>query len=230
MIIGDFRDILKNCYGKYDTVFIDPPYNIGLKYDGYNDNNKDYEQLIEDSIRISRQILTIDGTLLIVQIPQNEYITLKYLNKYGFNYRNHIRLHYTFGQSQKTKFTPSHSTIFYYTIGSPYFNSDSIRIYSDRELKYNDKRQNKLGKVPNDIFVANSDVWKIARKVYNSDKHPTQLPAELIERLILATTHPKGKICDFFAGIGTIENVAKQLFYHCDSIDIYNYLGVNNGN
>ena len=49
---GDFRDIIDKNFPIFDTCFVDPPDNLGLKYDNYNDNlsDIDYQNFLETLI------------------------------------------------------------------------------------------------------------------------------------------------------------------------------------
>ena len=53
----------------FDFVFTDPPYNVGKKYDGYNDNRPDYQEwmayVLSQCRRVSRKgiVVYVAGTL-----------------------------------------------------------------------------------------------------------------------------------------------------------------------
>ena len=58
------------------------------------------------------------------------------------------------------------------------------------------------------------DVWQFSHVHYSNperESHPTQKPEALIERMILASSHPKDTILDPFAGSGTTLRVAQNL-------------------
>src|SRR5262249_40394612 len=149
------------------------------------------------------------------------------LEDLGFHLRNMIAWHYTFGQAQKRRFTPSWTPIFY-VVKDPNnytFNADAVRVPSDRQTRYNDRRANPLGKVPNDVWVLRpdqespahfhpaTDVWKISRVAGTFKEragHVTQLPLALAERIIRVASNPGDVVLDPFAGTGTVLVAAKR--------------------
>jgi adenine-specific DNA-methyltransferase len=86
------------------------------------------------------------------------------------------------------------------------FNLDDVRIpqkYPEKKYFKGPKKGqlsgNPIGKNP-------SDVWEIPNvKANHPEKtiHPCQFPVELIERLVLALTHPGDWVFDPFAGVGS---------------------------
>src|SRR5204863_5999991 len=74
--------------------------------------------------------------------------------KIGFNLRNWIIWHYTFGQQPRNKFARSHTHILYFTKDEKNFtfNADAVRVPSARQTTYNDRRANAKGKLPDDVW------------------------------------------------------------------------------
>src|SRR5205814_7342421 len=72
----------------------------------------------------------------------------------GFNLRNWIIWHYTFGQQTKKMFAKSHTHILYFTKSDKgfTFNADAVRVASARQTTYADVRANPKGKVPDDTW------------------------------------------------------------------------------
>jgi site-specific DNA-methyltransferase (adenine-specific) len=88
------------------------------------------------------------------------------------------------------------------------WNADAIRVPSARQEKYNDKRANPKGRVPD-------DVWEFPRVCGTFKERrpwcPNQHPEALIERIILLSTKPGDLVLDFFGGTGTVHRVCKRL-------------------
>jgi len=132
--------------------------------------------------------------------------------------RNWIIWHYTFGQQTKNKFARAHTHIFYFVNDTKNFtfNDHAIRVLSDRQLIYNDRRANPTGKMPN-------DVWDEFPRVCGTFKerqgwHPCQMPESLLSRIIAVSSNPGDCVLDPFSGSGTTAAAAVQLGR--------NYLGV----
>jgi len=121
-----------------DMVFADPPDNCGVKYENCNDSwdEDTYANLLDQWIQKCCKIT--NGPVL---FSFNE----KWTDKVEWSI-SHRRIpliqrcywHYTFGQNQKHKYTPSVRPI--YWLNSQIFYSDNIKQPSARQIKYNDKR------------------------------------------------------------------------------------------
>ncbi len=162
-----------------DLVFADPPYNIGYKYDQYEDTRDDHEyvtwtqQWIDGCVRL----LKPTGSLYILigdEYAAETRLHLKHLEKQRkLMFRNWMIWHYTFGQNCKAKFNRSHAHLFY-AVGPagfekeqwglkkqagdaplklPFtFNKQAIAVPSARQMVYQDLRANPTGKLPDDVW------------------------------------------------------------------------------
>jgi site-specific DNA-methyltransferase (adenine-specific) len=155
---GDSIQILNDGKGEWaDLVFADPPFNIGYLYHGYNDrqNTKDYLKFSEEWIRAVYHALKPTGSFYLA--IGDEYaadLCVIARRNVGFNLRNWIIWHYTFGQQTKMKFAKSHTHILYFTKdpGVFTFNADAVRVASARQTTYADARANPKGKLPDDTW------------------------------------------------------------------------------
>ncbi|MEO0513741.1 MAG: site-specific DNA-methyltransferase [Planctomycetota bacterium] len=163
--------------GSADLIFADPPYNIGFKYDQYDDTLPDeaYLQWTYAWIDQCARLLKPTGSFYILigdEYAAEVRIHLKKLQASGgLLFRNWIVWHYTFGQRCKIKFNRSHAHLFY-CVGSaavnqktgkpkanltknpPFtFHYDQVALPSARMTTYNDHRQNPKGKLPDDTWV-----------------------------------------------------------------------------
>ncbi len=213
VIEGDCIEVMKTIPdNSIDLIFADPPFNIGLKYDNYNDKRsyEDYYNWSANWISETYRILKKTGTIYIAIGDEFAAEINLILKKVGFNFRNWIIWYYTFGQNQRKKFNRSHTHILYFTKDKEkfIFNAQDVRIPSARQQIYHDKRAHPLGKVPD-------DVWEFAR-VCGSFKerlgdHPCQMPEALLERIIKTSSNIGDIVLDPFGGIGTTVSVAKKL-------------------
>jgi len=202
-----------------DMVFADPPDNLGLRYEGYADRlpaaeyRMHLQQWLYDCRDTGKTIYFTPyfrhamflGALVDVQGLFS-----------GFDVRQ-IIWRFTFGQHRATDLGNGYRPIFRIRQpGAPLY-PDAIREPSARQTKYNDKRANPKGRVPD-------DVWEFPR-VCGTFKEkrtwcPTQIPEALVERAILLSTKPGDVVADPFLGSGTTCIVAKRLGRRYVGIDV----------
>lgn len=189
---------------KFDLIITDPPYNIGVDYgDGKkSDLKKDYPAWSLEWLRLCFARLRDGGSIYVVSGQEyGAYIDIN-LQKAGFTMRNRITWHESFGVYCHNKFGRTSRPIYYAVKGKNFtFNADAVRVPSDRQTKYNDKRANPNGKII-------GDVWNVPR-VCGTHKErqagfPTQLPSELVRRMIRASSNKGESILDPFSGSGTV--------------------------
>ncbi len=144
-----------------NLAFADPPFNIGYLYHGYDDERKqeDYLKFSEDWMRAVHRALRPDGSFYLA--IGDEYaadLCVIARRKIGFNLRNWIVWHYTFGQQTKRMFAKSHTHILYFTKDEKNFtfNPDAVRVASARQTTYADVRANPKGKLAGRRLVSSS--------------------------------------------------------------------------
>lgn len=220
--LGDCIKIMKEFSpNSVDLVFADPPFNIGIKYDKYNDNLSydEYYKWSENWIMETYRILKKDGSIYIAigdEFAAEINIILKHT---GFYFRNWIIWYYTFGQNQKKKFNRAHTHILYFTKSKDKFkfNAEDIRIPSARQIIYNDKRANPKGKVPDDVWEFSRVCGTFKERI---GEHPCQMPESLLERIIRTSSDVGDIVLDPFGGTGTTAVVAKGLKRNYITIEI----------
>lgn len=220
--LGDCVEIMKTLPNKsIDLIFADPPFNIGIKYDVHNDNMpyKEYYDWSARWIKESYRLLKNYGTMYIAIGDEFAAELNIILKRTGFCFRNWIVWYYTFGQNQRKKFNRAHTHILYFTKDKNRFtfNDKDIRVPSARQLIYNDRRANPIGKVPD-------DVWQFSRVCgtfkERMGKHPCQMPEDLLEWILKASSNEGDLVLDPFGGTGTTSAVAKRLKRNFITIEI----------
>ncbi len=204
-----------------DLIFADPPFNIGYKYDLYEDRKAydDYYGWTEQWMAACYRALKPTGSLW-VAIGDDYAAEVRLIGrKLDLHLRNWIVWHYTFGQNTKKKFARSHTHLFYW-VKDPKnftFNDRAIRIPSARQTTYADKRANPIGKLPD-------DVWSFSRLCGTFNErvgwHPCQMPERVLERIIRACSNKGDLVLDPFSGSGTTCVVAARLKRGYVGIDI----------
>jgi site-specific DNA-methyltransferase (adenine-specific) len=220
--LGDCIEIMKEFpNNSIDLIFADPPFNIGIKYDVHNDKMpyEEYYNWSEKWIKESYRLLKKNGAIYIAIGDEFAAEINLILKKLEFYFRNWIIWYYTFGQNQRKKFNRVHTHIFYFTKDKKQFtfNDKQIRIPSARQLIYNDKRANPLGKIPDDVWQFSRVCGTFKERLGN---HPCQMPEALLERIISASSDEKDIILDPFGGTGTTASVAKKLKRHFITMEI----------
>ena len=220
---GDCIELLREVNEPFaDLIFADPPFNIGYKYDKYYDKlkKKNYIAWTKEWIRVCKKVLKPNGSFYIA-IGDDYAAHVKIIaDELGLFMRNWIIWHYTFGQQTKDKFARAHTHIFYFVNDKKHFtfNDHAVRVPSDRQLHYNDRRANPVGKIPDDVWNTYSRVCGTFKE--RTGWHPCQMPETLLKRIIAASSNPGDCVLDPFSGSGTTAAAAYQLERHYAGIEI----------
>ncbi len=208
LICGEFEELDLSEIGPVDLCIADPPDNIGKGYDGYSDRlpEPEYRRLIKEWLRRSCEITNgpVFFTFAERWIPDVE----DGIREHGLRLIERIWWYCTFGQCARPRSTPSIRPV-YWLPTRRVFPEGGIRVESDRQLKYNDKRANPNGKMPDNFWDFNR-VCGTHRE--RREWHPCQLRESMAERIIRGHSNPGDTVLDPFVGSGTT-------VYCCDSLD-----------
>lgn len=172
--------------GSVKIAFNDPPYNLGISYaddpTGDRRNIQDYRDWTEGVIREQSELLMPGGTMWwMVPEQHGDFVGRLLTNIIGPRVHR-ICWYETFAQYQAERLTDDYRFIFCHRKVIPgnentaiTFNPNSIRIPSDRQLKYKDKRANPAGRVP-------GRVWKFENPAVQ--QIIDALPIELAEQVV----------------------------------------------
>ena len=216
-----------------DLVITSPPYNVGKSYEKSTALDK-YLQHHEPVIAELVRVLSSTGSLCWQvgnYVHKGEVFPLDIyfydlFKRQGLKLRNRIIWRFNHGLHASKRFSGRYETLLWFTKNDEYvFNLDPVRI----PAKYPGKRHfkgpkrgqpsgNPLGKNPADIWdIVQQDweagVWDIPNvKANHPEKtgHPCQFPIELVERCVLALTHPGGMVVDPYCGVGSTIIAALQ--------------------
>jgi DNA modification methylase len=223
ILCGDCVDILRKAQEPFaDLVFADPPFNIGYKYDKYHDSraSEKYLAWTRDWIGQCVRVLKPEGSIYIaIGDEYAAHIKLILEDEHKLSLRNWIIWHYTFGQQTKTKFARSHTHILYFVKDAKHFtfNDDLVRVISDRQKKYRDKRAYPAGKIPDDVW---NEYPRICGTFSERTGHPCQMPESLLARIIRVSSHEGDWVLDPFCGSGVTATVAAKLRRWYTTIDL----------
>ena len=217
--------------GSVDLAFADPPFNIGYKYDVYEDK-KAAEDYLDWTRQWGRALVTAlkpTGTFwLAIGDDFAAELKLIFQRELGLTCRSWVIWYYTFGVNCKFKFSRSHTHLFHF-VKNPNlatFNGDAIKVPSARQLVYGDKRAQNGGRLPDDTWIlrpqdvpeafgGEEDTWYFPRVCGTFKEragfHGCQMPEQLLGRIIKACSNPGDLMLEPFAGSGTTLIVAKKL-------------------
>ena len=225
IICGDCIEVLSKVRKPFaDLIFADPPFNIGYKYDKYDDKQKHeiYVAWTKDWMTVCKKALKPHGSFYIAMA--DEYVAdVKHIaDGLKLEMRNWLIWHYTFGQQMKKKFARSHTHILYFVKNEKEFtfneDDEHVRVLSDRQLFYNDKRANPAGKLPDDVWDGYPRVCGTFKE--RTGWHPCQMPESLLARIIRVSSNERDWVLDPFSGSGTTPVVAAKLNRRYTGIEI----------
>lgn len=218
--------------GCVDLAFADPPFNIGYKYDVYDDRREreHYLDWSREWISAVYRALKPSGSFWLA-IGDEYAAELKVLSQeIGFHSRSWVVWYYTFGVNCVNKFTRSHAHLFYFVKDPTTFtfrgDAPENRIPSARQLVYNDSRANPKGRLPDDTwilrpqdmadcFTPEEDTWYFPRVAGTFKEragfHGCQMPEQLLGRIIRYCSNEGETVLDPFSGSATTLVTAKKL-------------------
>jgi len=201
-----------------DLVIADPPYCLGKDYGNNSDKLAPKDYLDWSKIWIDAVIPKIKdtGSLYVFLTWQYSPEIFSYIKTKLIMINEIIwdRRVPSMGGSTRT-FSSVHDNIgFFAKAKSYYFDLDSIRIPYDPKTKKARTRSIFVGKKWLEIGYNPKDVWSVTR-IHAQDpereKHPTQKPLKIIERMINASSPKGGIVLDPFMGSGTTAEACYRL-------------------
>ncbi len=222
ILCGDCVEILRAVKEPFaDLIFADPPFNIGYKYDKYHDDKASdhYLAWTRDWIGACVGVLKPQGSFYIAIGDEYAAHIRVIADEHRLVMRNWIIWHYSFGQQLKRKFARSHTHIFYFVKDAKdfVFHDEAVRVISDRQKKYSDKRANPAGKMPDDVW---NEYPRVCGTFVERTGFPCQMPESLLARIIRVSSNEGDWVLDPFCGSGTTATVAHKLNRTYTSIDI----------
>jgi len=231
---GDCVEMLRRLApGSVHLAFADPPFNIGYKYDVYDDRRRadEYLDWSRDWITGVHRALRPSGTFWLA-IGDEFAAELKLIAQrdIGFSCRTWVIWYYTFGVNCRRGFSRSHTHLFHFVKDPRDFtfneSNPAARVPSARQLVYADLRANPRGRLPDNTwilrpqdaprsFAPDHDTWYFPRVAGTFKEregfHGCQMPEQLLGRIIRLCSNPMDVVLDPFGGSGTTLAVAKKL-------------------
>jgi site-specific DNA-methyltransferase (adenine-specific) len=227
---GDCLTVLPNIKDEtVDTIFADPPFNLGKEYGGsVNDERPDHEYLewsyrwIDECIRV----LQPGGAFFLYNLPRWNIPLGTYLMQKGLLFRNWIAINIKFSLPIPKRIYPSHYSLLYYTKGkAKTFRSIRTPIEVCRHCGKEIKDYGGHRDAMNPKGVNLTDVWNDIPPVrhwkFKSKKRKTnQLSTKLIRRCLELSSRPGDLVLDPFGGSGTTYDVCEHTGRHWIGMEV----------
>lgn len=220
LFAGDCIEVLRHLNDAVvDTVFADPPFNIGKEYGKSTDDNlpdAHYIAWCKIWIKECVRILKPGGSFFLYNLPKWNVLLGAYLSELGMEFRHWIAIEISASLPIQGRLHPSHYSLLYYSKGKPktfYRIRTPIQLcrHCGGEVKdYGGHREamNPKGVTLKDVW---SDIppvrhWKFKSK----DRKANALSTKILDRVVEMSTDPGDVVLDPFGGSGTTFVVCEQ--------------------
>ncbi|RFU48783.1 site-specific DNA-methyltransferase [Paraburkholderia sp. DHOC27] len=193
-----------------DLILADPPYGLGKDYGNDSDmrSGDDFLDWTRGWLELAIPKLNPTGSLYIFCTWQYAPEIFCFL-KTRLTMVNEIiwdRRVPSMGGTTR-RFTSVHDNIGFFAVSKDYyFDLDPVRIPYDAVTKKARSRKLFEGSKWLELGYNPKDVWSVSRLHRQHAErvdHPTQKPLEIVERMVLASCPPGGRVLDPFMGSGT---------------------------
>ncbi len=202
-----------------DTVFADPPFNLGKKYGARTDDLKPeavYLAWCQDWLRECVRVLKPGGALFVYNLPRWNVLLGPYLTALGMDFRHWIAIQMSACLPIPGRLHPSHYSLLYYTKGKPRtFRRIRTPIETCRHChgEIKDYGGHRAAMNPNGVTL--KDVWTDIPpvrhwKFKSRTRRANALSTKILDRVIEMSTRPGEVVLDPFGGSGTTFAVAEN--------------------
>ncbi len=185
----------------------------------YADSFDDYLGFLEPRLLAAKRLLRPTGSFFLhLDYREVHYAKVMCDGIFGReNFQNEIIWAYDYGGRSKSRWSPKHDNILWYSCSPKRFTyryDDIDRIpYMAPRLVTPEKAAR--GKTPTDCW------WQTIVSPMSKEKtgYPTQKPLAVIERIVRVHSNPGDSVLDFFAGSGTLGEAAARHGRHATLVD-----------
>ena len=213
LFAGDCVHVLRDVRDQVvDTVFADPPFNLGKEYRGNtNDDLPDHEYLewCKGWVKECVRVLKPGGSLFIYNLPKWNISIGAYLNELRMDFRHWISVEISACLPIPGRLHPSHYSLLYYSKGKPKtFHRIRTPILICRHCggEIKDYGGHRGAMNPNGVTL--KDVWTDVPpvrhwKFKSKNRKANALSTKILDRVIEMSTNPGDLVLDPFGGSGT---------------------------
>jgi site-specific DNA-methyltransferase (adenine-specific) len=202
-----------------DTVFADPPFNLGKEYgENCDDLRTDQEYLSWCKRWIEECVRTIKpgGAFFIYNLPKWNIPLGSYLTELGMDFRHWIAVEISACLPIPGRLHPSHYSLLYYTKGRPKtFRRIRTPIQTCRHCggEVKDYGGHRGAMNPNGVTL--KDVWTDIPpvrhwKFKSKERRANALSTKILDRVVEMSTNPGELVMDPFGGSGTTFAVCEK--------------------
>ena len=230
IIWGDTLDALSNKIpdSSVDLIFADPPYNIGKNFNGRKDKWSSEEAYLEwcyQWIDLCLRKLKDKGSFYLMAATQNMPYFDIYLRDKICILSRIIWSYDSSGVQAKKYYGSLYEPILFCVKDKQQYTFNAADILVEAKTGAKRKLIDYRKRVPTQYSSRKvpGNVWEFPRVRYRMDeyeKHPTQKPVALLERIVRASSNPGDLVLDPFAGTFTTCFVAKKLGRQSIGIEI----------
>lgn len=218
---GDCIDVMNGLpEASVDLIFADPPYNLQLKGTLHRPNNtrvdavdddwdrfdsfKAYDRFTRAWLKAAQRLLKPDGAIWVIGSYHNIFRVGAALQDQGFWILNDVVWRKTnpMPNFRGKRLTNAHETMIWAS------KSDASKYTFNYEAL---KALNEGVQMRSDWVIPICNGGERLKNARGEKAHPTQKPAALLHRVLVASTNPGDVVLDPFFGTGTTGAVAKAL-------------------
>ncbi|MEI7812718.1 MAG: site-specific DNA-methyltransferase [Ignavibacteria bacterium] len=207
-----------------EAVYGDPDYNVGINYAGKKYTSQ-WNEYIEWYISLTRECLRVlkpSGNLFMINYPkQNAYLRVKFLDDNAYSVNDYVWVYNCNIGHSDSKFTTAHRSVLHATKSkkNSFYKEQVVEPYQN----LNDKRilkrisEGHAGRMPYSWFY-----FDLVKNV-SKDKtfHSCQIPLQLAEMLIKASTKENDTVFILFGGSGSEIILCKNLVRNFISCELH---------
>jgi site-specific DNA-methyltransferase (adenine-specific) len=205
--------------GVVDTIFADPPFNLGKEY-GKNSNDnlpdKQYFTWCKEWLAECVRILKPGGSLFLYNLPKWNVLLGAFLHEQGLEFRHWIAIEMSACLPIPGRLHPSHYSLLYYSKGKPktfYRIRTPIQLCRHCGKEVKDYGGHRSAMNPNGVTL--KDVWTDVPpvrhwKFKSKARRANALSTKILDRVVDMSTEPGDLVLDPFGGSGTTFVVAES--------------------
>lgn len=202
-----------------DTIFADPPFNLGKKYGSSTDDlrrEEDYLSWCRGWLKDCVRVLKPGGALFLYNLPKWNILLGHYLFEQGMQFRHWIALEISACLPIPGRLHPSHYSLLYFSKGKPKtFRRIRTPIERCRHCGGEIKDYGGHRAAMNPKGVNLKDVWTDIppvrhRKFKSKNRKANALSTKILDRVIETSTVPGDLVLDPFGGSGTTYMVCER--------------------
>ena len=202
-----------------DTVFADPPFNLGKEYGKRSNDNRpdsEYMEWCRKWVAESARTLKPGGAFFLYNLPKWNVLLGAYLNELGLTFRHWIAIEISTSLPIPGRLHPSHYSLLYYTKGKPKtFRRVRTPIQICRHCggEVKDYGGHRGAMNPNGVNL--KDVWTDIPpvrhwKFKSRNRRANALSTKTLDRVVEISTVPGEMVMDPFGGSGTTFAVCEK--------------------